>query len=165
MFVFYDWPFQHMYSAKNVANIVFPFNSWLSLTTMSCLLWGYAISTADVASHWPLAATEFVFISVSKCKAERDWPGRCPCHLLSFFLRTPRSHADSSGMECMDWHTSILPTKLAGTASSLEGTKNLTSDHFLQRQIDQTCKLAVDFEIIALTQIVKSIFQTSAFYN
>jgi len=32
MFVFYDWPFQHMYSAKNVANIIFPFNSWLSFS-------------------------------------------------------------------------------------------------------------------------------------
>jgi len=32
MFVFYDWPFQHMYSAKNVANIVFSFNSWLTFS-------------------------------------------------------------------------------------------------------------------------------------
>ena len=30
MFVFYDWPFPHEYFAKNVANTIFPFNSWLS---------------------------------------------------------------------------------------------------------------------------------------
>ena len=26
----YDWPFPHVYFAKNVANTIFPFNSWLS---------------------------------------------------------------------------------------------------------------------------------------
>jgi len=27
MFVFYDWPFPHMYFAKNVASIIFPYSA------------------------------------------------------------------------------------------------------------------------------------------
>jgi len=38
MSVFYDWPFPHVYFAKNVA--YFPFNSWHSFQQLCCLLWG-----------------------------------------------------------------------------------------------------------------------------
>jgi len=41
MFVFYDWPFSHMYFVKNVA--YFPFNSWLSFQRLCRLLWGFQI--------------------------------------------------------------------------------------------------------------------------
>jgi len=37
MFVFYDWP--HMYFAKDVAYVIFPFNSWLSFQRLCRLLW------------------------------------------------------------------------------------------------------------------------------
>ena len=43
MFVFYDWPFPHVYFAKNVA--YFPFNSWLSFQRLSRLLRGYNYRT------------------------------------------------------------------------------------------------------------------------
>ena len=39
MFVFYDWPFPHVYFAKNVA--YFSFNSWLSFQRLCRLLWGF----------------------------------------------------------------------------------------------------------------------------
>jgi len=39
MFVFYDWPFPHVYFAKNIA--YFPFNSWLSFQRLFHLLGGY----------------------------------------------------------------------------------------------------------------------------
>jgi len=39
MFVFYDWPFPHVYFAKNVA--YFPFNSWLSFQRLWRLLLGF----------------------------------------------------------------------------------------------------------------------------
>jgi len=38
MFVFYDWPFPHVYYAKNAA--YFPFNSWLTFQRLCRLLWG-----------------------------------------------------------------------------------------------------------------------------
>jgi len=37
MFVFYDWPFPHVYFAKTV--VYFPFNSWLSFQRLCRLLW------------------------------------------------------------------------------------------------------------------------------
>jgi len=40
MFVFYYWPFEHVYFAKKVANTIFPFNSWLSFQRLCRLLWG-----------------------------------------------------------------------------------------------------------------------------
>jgi len=43
MSVFYDWPFPHMYFAKDVARIIFPFNSWLSFQRLCLFLWGYTI--------------------------------------------------------------------------------------------------------------------------
>jgi len=39
MFVFCDWPFPHVYFAKNAA--YFPFNSWLSFQRLCRLLWGF----------------------------------------------------------------------------------------------------------------------------
>ena len=45
MFVFYDWPFLHMYFAKNVAYVIFHFNSWLSFQWLCSLLWGYHTHT------------------------------------------------------------------------------------------------------------------------
>ena len=39
MFVFYDFPFPHVYFAKNVA--YFPFNFWLSFQRLCRLLWGF----------------------------------------------------------------------------------------------------------------------------
>jgi len=36
MFVFHDWPFPHVYFAKNVA--YFPFNSWLSFQRLSSFM-------------------------------------------------------------------------------------------------------------------------------
>ena len=41
MFVFYDWPFPRVYFAKNVANIIFPFNSSLSFLQLCHHLWGF----------------------------------------------------------------------------------------------------------------------------
>jgi len=38
--VFYDWPFPHVYFAKNEADIIFPFNSRLSFQRLCRLLWG-----------------------------------------------------------------------------------------------------------------------------
>ena len=45
MFVFYDWPFPHVYFAKNVAYL--PYNSWLSFQRLCRLLWGYHICFVD----------------------------------------------------------------------------------------------------------------------
>ena len=42
MFVFYDWPFPHVYFAKNVA--YFRFNSWLSFQRLCHLLRGLIFS-------------------------------------------------------------------------------------------------------------------------
>jgi len=42
MFVFYDWPFAHVYFAKNVADSIFPFHSWLSFQR---LLWDNVVET------------------------------------------------------------------------------------------------------------------------
>jgi len=36
MFVFYDWPFPHVYFAKNAA--YFPFNSWLSFQRLIIII-------------------------------------------------------------------------------------------------------------------------------
>jgi len=47
MFVFYDWPFPHMYFAKNVAYMYFPFYSWLSFQRLCHLLWGYHYHFVD----------------------------------------------------------------------------------------------------------------------
>jgi len=44
MFVFYDWPFLHLYFANNVANIIFPFNYWPSFQRLCRLLWENALS-------------------------------------------------------------------------------------------------------------------------
>ena len=44
MFVFYDWPFPHMYFAENVA--YFPFNSWLNFQR---LLWDINKQTIYIA--------------------------------------------------------------------------------------------------------------------
>ena len=41
MFVFHNWPFPHVYFAKNVANSIFHFNSWLSFQRLYHFLWGY----------------------------------------------------------------------------------------------------------------------------
>jgi len=38
MFVFYDWPFPHLYFAENVANIIFPLIFWLSFQRLCRLL-------------------------------------------------------------------------------------------------------------------------------
>ena len=47
MFVYYDWPFPHVYFAKNVANIIFPFNPWLSFQRLCRLLWGCRLSKVN----------------------------------------------------------------------------------------------------------------------
>jgi len=44
MFVFYDWPFPHVYFAMNVANSIFPFNSWLSFQPLCRLQYFTGIS-------------------------------------------------------------------------------------------------------------------------
>jgi len=49
MFVFYNWPFPHVYFAKNVAYLPF-FNSWLSFQRQCRLLWGYHFHFVD-SSH------------------------------------------------------------------------------------------------------------------
>jgi len=53
MFVFYDWPFPHVYFAKNVA--YFPYNSWLSFQRLCRLLWGYKqadnLHSAEIESN------------------------------------------------------------------------------------------------------------------
>jgi len=38
--VFYTWPFPLVYLGKNIVNIIFPFNSWLSFQQLCHLLWG-----------------------------------------------------------------------------------------------------------------------------
>jgi len=48
MFLFYDWPFPHVYFAKNAA--YFPFNSWLSFQRLCRILWGYHFHFVD-SSH------------------------------------------------------------------------------------------------------------------
>ena len=40
--IFYDCPFPFVYSSKNAANIIFPFNSWLSFQRLCRLLRGYS---------------------------------------------------------------------------------------------------------------------------
>jgi len=63
MFVFYDWPFPHVYSAKNVT--YFPFNYWLSsqtvlvesvsLNSWRCRVLDYEIDHCAVLYLTPLA--------------------------------------------------------------------------------------------------------------
>jgi len=55
MFVFYDWPLPHVYFAKNVANIMFPVNFWLSFERLCHLLWGYTTGQAVEGSAQYLA--------------------------------------------------------------------------------------------------------------
>jgi len=55
MFVFYDWPLPHVYFAKNVANIMFPVNSWLSFERLCHLLCGYTTGQAVEGSAQYLA--------------------------------------------------------------------------------------------------------------
>ena len=45
--VLYDWPFPQVYFAKNVANIIFPYNFWLSFQHLCHLLWGYHFHFVD----------------------------------------------------------------------------------------------------------------------
>jgi len=61
MFLFYDWPFQHF--AKNVAYVIFPFNSWLSFSDCR-LLWGFL-----PARRYASVGTSYdpVFVSASVC--------------------------------------------------------------------------------------------------
>jgi len=47
--VFYDWPLQHMWVAKNVA--YFPFNSWVSFQQLCRLLWGFLLHTTNRKNH------------------------------------------------------------------------------------------------------------------
>ena len=51
MFVFYDWPFPHVYFAKSVglANIIFPFNCWLSFQQLCRLLWVVVVFSFTLA--------------------------------------------------------------------------------------------------------------------
>jgi len=49
MFVFYDWPFAHVYFAKNVAYI--PFNSWLSFNDCAVFYDGDAVKVKATESH------------------------------------------------------------------------------------------------------------------
>jgi len=51
MFVFYDWPFPHMCFAKNIANNIFPFNSWLSFQRLCRPLWGLAFNASNLQPH------------------------------------------------------------------------------------------------------------------
>jgi len=51
MFVFYDWPFPHVYFAKNVA--YFTFNSWLSFQRLCRLLWGYTFIVDPTQANPP----------------------------------------------------------------------------------------------------------------
>ena len=46
MFLFYDWPFPHVYFAENVGLAYFHFNSWLSFQRLCRLLWGLFLSWA-----------------------------------------------------------------------------------------------------------------------
>ena len=51
MFVFYDWPFPHVYFAKNAA--CFPFHSWLRFQRLCRLLWGLLLGRiAERKTHW-----------------------------------------------------------------------------------------------------------------
>jgi len=78
MSVFHDWPFPHMYFAKNVA--YFPFNSWLSFQRLCRLLWGYSNwpTRRQRPSTGPEAHSDIcIFVTVFRgpCLAERseDW--------------------------------------------------------------------------------------------
>ena len=55
MFVFYDWPFPHVYFAKNIA--YFAFNSWLSFQRLCRLLWG---------CHFNLVKNKKIGLSVTR---------------------------------------------------------------------------------------------------
>ena len=48
MFLFYDWPFPHVYFAENVA--YFHFNSWLSFQRLCRFLWGYRLGLQHSAA-------------------------------------------------------------------------------------------------------------------
>ena len=47
MFLFYDWPFPHVYFAENVGLAYFHFNSWLSFQRLCRLIWGYHFHFVD----------------------------------------------------------------------------------------------------------------------
>jgi len=54
MFVFYDWPFLHVYFAKNVADSVVPFYSWFCFQRLCRLLWGCHQGVGSLVwSLWP----------------------------------------------------------------------------------------------------------------
>ena len=73
MLVFYDWPFPHVYLAKNVT--YFPFNSWLSFQRLCRLLWGYHfhLSTASCFKYFcdscPFLARVLILVSKTSATA------------------------------------------------------------------------------------------------
>ena len=70
MSVFYDWPFPHMYFAKNVA--YFPFNSWHSFQRLCHLLWGCHLGEKLLSRHKTHKCTHTQLTNCSMWPLERS---------------------------------------------------------------------------------------------
>jgi len=71
MFVFYDWPFPHVYFAKDVA--YFPFNSWLSFQRLCHLLCGCLLRTLNSVAVIDMAGRQHQvneFHCLTGCRSE-----------------------------------------------------------------------------------------------